>query len=437
MIKQCVIIAGGLGTRLSGINESLPKALTKINDEPIIENQIKKLKNQGIKDIVLLLGHHANQIIDHIGDGSNYGVSVNYVIEKKRLGTGGALYNAINILQDEFLIIYGDIFFDISIENFYEFHKNKETSTSISLLVHPNDHPFDSDLVKINDKSQVTEILPYPHEESLDYKNLVNAAAYIFKKESILNFKSDSEKFDIAKDLLPNLIKDGIRVYAYNTIEYLKDMGTPERLKKVKDDIASGKVFRRSHLNNEKEAIFLDRDGVVNYDTGHINNVDDFILIDGAAEGIKIFNKLGILVIIVTNQPVIARGELTFDGLAKIHMRMERLLGNEGAFIDDLFFCPHHPDSGFPGEIVSLKKPCNCRKPKTGMIDEALDKYNISNEKSWMIGDRESDIKAGKDSGLKTVLIRSDHKIDDLAFEADYSFENLIASAKFIESLEI
>jgi mannose-1-phosphate guanylyltransferase / phosphomannomutase len=437
MIRQCVILAGGLGTRLSAINNGAPKALTKILGEPIIEIQIRKLAEVGINEIVLLLGHKATQIENYLGDGTAYGVSLRYVIEDDPLGTGGALLNALPYLNDEFMVVYGDIFFDFCVSDFYRFHEEKHAE--VSLVIHPNDHPFDSDLVVVDGSCKILKILPSPHSNKIYYSNLVNAAAYIFQKSVFSNYSYNSHDVsDITKDLLPVLIGAGVSVFGYRTIEYLKDMGTPERLGLVAQDIQSGKVFRRSNRNFQKMAILLDRDGVINHDTGHIDNVDDFQLIDGAGEGIRILNQLGVLVIVVTNQPVVARGNLSLEGLQDIHNKMETLLGNQGAFIDDLFFCPHHPDSGFEGEVSALKRNCNCRKPNTGMIDAALKKYMIDPGTSWLVGDRLTDVEAGVRVGLKTILVGagSIKKIKDSLYTPDFSLTDLFTSAEFIRDLE-
>ena len=427
MIEQCVILAGGLGARLATTDSVSPKALTKILGEPILENQIKKLSKLGVKEVVLLLGHKASQIQNYFGDGVHYGVSLRYVIEEEQLGTGGAILNALPILNDEFMVLYGDIFFDFSVDDFYRFHKKNDAL--VSLVIHPNDHPFDSDLVVVDASSRVLEILPSPHSEDLYYNNLVNAAAYIFNRSVFSGLFT--KRPDLTKDILPVLIGAGVDVFGYRTTEYLKDMGTPDRLKKVTQDILSQKVLRRSKDSSQKIAVFLDRDGVINHDIGHINKLKDFQLIDGAAEGIKVLNQLGVLVVVVTNQPVLARGDLSFKGLEEIHKKMETLLGNQGAFIDDLFFCPHHPDPGFEGEVPALKQVCDCRKPKTGMIDAALQKYNINESISWLIGDRLSDIEAGTRSGVKTILVGS-RSLKDQSVKPLFRCNDLISSAEFI-----
>ena len=181
-------------------------------------------------------------------------------------------------------------------------------------------------------------------------------------------------------------------------------MGTPDRYYSVCADYREGRVTGKN-LKNKQKAIFLDRDGTINKYVGFLRNIDDFELIDGVAEAIRKINESGYLAIVVTNQPVIARGEVSFNELEEIHNKMETLLGKEGAYLDAIYYCPHHPHKGYEGERPELKIDCDCRKPKPGMLLKAAEDFNIDLSKSWMIGDGQNDIEAGINAGCKTVLI--------------------------------
>ena len=196
-------------------------------------------------------------------------------------------------------------------------------------------------------------------------------------------------------------------MYAYDSSEYVKDMGTPERYEQVCRDYLSGKVERKN-LRNPQKAIFLDRDGTVNHYVGFLRKIEDLELNEGAAEAIRRINDSDYLAIIVTNQPVIARGEVTFEQLRQIHNKLETLLGKEGAYIDGLYFCPHHPDSGYEGEVKELKIECDCRKPKPGMLLKAAEDFHIDLSQSYMIGDSDSDMGAGSAAGCKCIKIDRD-----------------------------
>ena len=213
------------------------------------------------------------------------------------------------------------------------------------------------------------------------------------------------------------------QVFSYNSPEYVKDMGTPDRLQVVEKDFLTGRI-KAKNLRNKQRAIFLDRDGTINIYKGFLRNINDFELIQGIGDAIQRINEQGYLAIVVTNQPVIARGELSKEELEEIHNRMETELGREGAYLDGIYVCPHHPDKGYEGEVVGLKIDCACRKPKPGMLLCAEKDFNINLEESWMVGDRESDIKAGRAAGCRTALVGGE----------DYGQDVTVASvADFVE----
>ena len=177
-------------------------------------------------------------------------------------------------------------------------------------------------------------------------------------------------------------------------------MGTPERFHQVESDFKSS-IVEAKNLHHKQKAIFLDRDGTINKYVGFLRNIDDFELIDGAAEAIKKINESGYLAIVVTNQPVIARGEVSWDELNEIHRKMQTLLGRDGAYLDGIYICPHHPDKGFAGERPEYKIACDCRKPKPGLLLRAAKDFNIDLSQSYMIGDDARDVEAGQNAGVR------------------------------------
>jgi D-glycero-D-manno-heptose 1,7-bisphosphate phosphatase len=227
-------------------------------------------------------------------------------------------------------------------------------------------------------------------------------------------------KVDLDRQILKPLCGTG-KMFCYDSPEYVKDMGTPDRYEAVSRDFAAGRV-RARNLQQKQKAIFLDRDGTINKYVGFLRNIDDFELLPGVAEAIKRINAFGYLAIVVTNQPVIARGEVTVPQLQEIHNKMETLLGAEGAYLDAIYYCPHHPHKGYEGEIPELKIDCDCRKPKPGMLLKAAEVFNIDLSNSWMVGDGENDIKAGKAAGCKTALIGSEDFGQDVAVSSLLEF---------------
>lgn len=406
-------MAGGKGTRIASVNSLVPKPMIPILSKPILEYQIESLRNQGYKDITFVVGHLGNVIEEYFGDGSTvsaatgkpFGVQIKYIVEDQPLGTAGALFLLKDELKDDFLLLNGDIIFDIDINRFYKFHKKH--GGVATLFTHPNSHPYDSGIIVADNNCQVQNWL-HKEEKRIWYRNRVNAGIHMFSPKIFedvtgLELFRELKKTDLDRDVLKPLIPTG-QLYAYDSPEYVKDMGTPDRFLSVIEDIKTKKV-KEKNLSNKQKAVFLDRDGTINKYVGFLKNINKFELISGAAEAIKKINRSGYLAIVVTNQPVIARGEVSLEGLQEIHNKMETLLGEHGAYLDAIYYCPHHPHKGYEGERPEFKINCDCRKPKAGMFIEAAEKYNIDLSQSWMIGDSKSDMDAGQRAGCNVAFI--------------------------------
>ena len=400
---KTVIMAGGKGTRISSLASDIPKPMIRIGEKPVLQLEIESLRDQGFDDFIITISHLGHVITDYFGDGSKFGVHIEYYDEKEPLGNAGALFRIKDRLTDDFLLINGDILFDVDIGRFETYHRIKKGL--VTLLTHPNSHPYDSGLIMTDKENQVIRWLSKEDDRPEFYQNRVNAGIHILSPK-VLEQRIDKEKIDLDRDILKPLCDKGV-MYAYDSSEYVKDMGTPERYEQVCRDYLSGKVERKN-LRNPQKAIFLDRDGTVNHYVGFLRKIEDLELNEGAAEAIRRINDSDYLAIIVTNQPVIARGEVTFEQLRQIHNKLETLLGKEGAYIDGLYFCPHHPDSGYEGEVKELKIECDCRKPKPGMLLKAAEDFHIDLSQSYMIGDSDSDMGAGSAAGCKCIKIDRD-----------------------------
>lgn len=421
-----IILAGGKGTRLSSVSGDLPKPMVTIAGVPMIEHQLRLCLNNGFKNILISVGYKKDKIINYFGNGSSFSVNIEYIVEDLALGTGGALQKSLNWnMQSDFLILYGDIYYDMDLRKFYLHHLNHKEK-SITALVHPNDHPFDSDIVEMDDQGYIKGIKPYPHSENLSYPNLVNAALYVVNKNFLKSNLMAEKKFDIAKDMIPNLLDKSIKLRGYQSSEYSKDAGTPERLRKIELDISNG-VPRRLSDFGKRPAVFLDRDGTLNREVGYISSPEKLTLLDGVGEAIKKLNNAGILAVLITNQPVVARGEVDEIGLKKIHNKLELELSNYGAYLDRIYYCPHHPDKGFAGERIDLKYICDCRKPQTGMIERACSDLGISKDQAWFIGDTTIDVEAARRAAIASILVRTGFSGKD----AKYS----IAGAVIVDNL--
>jgi histidinol-phosphate phosphatase family protein len=405
------ILAGGMGTRLRERSGDLPKPMVPVLGKPLLHHQIELCRKYGFRDIVLLVQYRHEKISEYFGDGSAFGVTLSYAIEDQPRGTAGALRDALPMLGERFLVLYGDTFMDVNLRNLWDVHA--ASGCVGTLFLHPNDHPHDSDLVVIDKKGSIRTILAYPHPMGIEARNLVNAALYVLDRAGLEDVTPTEGKADIAKHMFPRMLNLGRPLYGYVSSEYIKDMGTPERLDKVEHDFVAGLPERLSR-RQLRSAVFLDRDGTINREVHHLNSPDQLELLPGAADAIRRLNRNGILAVVITNQPVVARGALSLQDLGHIHARLDSMLGEGGAFLDGIYFCPHHPDKGFPGEVVELKLTCNCRKPEPGLIDQACRDLDIGRQDSWMIGDSTSDIEAGRRAGIRTVLLLTGHAgVDD------------------------
>jgi histidinol-phosphate phosphatase family protein len=415
---KVVIMAGGKGTRIASVNSEVPKPMIEIGGKPILQWQIENLKACGLTDIILVVGYMGEVIQGYFKDGTSFGVHISYFVESTPLGTAGALFK-MSQLTDDFLLMCGDVILDVDFNRFIAFHhKNKAWA---SLMTHPNGHPYDSSLLvtKVLSPQELGGLPVDTHcvvqwmnkeDERSYYKNRVNAGIEIISpallQETMRNYvprhPENPDKIDLDRDVLKPNIQSG-RIYAYDTPEYIKDMGTPDRYYEVESDILSGKVKARN-LTNKQKAIFLDRDGTINQYVGFLTKPEQFELIPEVSAAIKLINKSSYLAIVVTNQPVIARGDCTWEGLQMIHDKMETELGKAGAFLDGIYVCPHHPDKGFEGERPEYKVACDCRKPSPGLILRAAQDFNIDLSQSIMIGDSDNDIEAGRQAGLRDCI---------------------------------
>lgn len=439
---KTVIMAGGRGTRISELFPDIPKPLIPIDGVPVLEREIVSLRDQGFKDIILTVSYKADQIKNYFGDGSKWSTNISYYVEDVPLGNAGALVKmrANGKLDGDFLLLNADAIFDIDFNRFVSFHKSK--GGLVTLFTHPNSHPYDSGLIIADKDGMVKQWLTKEDERPKWYKNRVNAGLHVINAK-VLDHVKDAKgneinpdligvvnsatgnylKIDLDRNILKPLCNSG-QVFCYDSPEYVKDMGTPERFRAVEHDFAAG-IVQAKNLKNKQKAIFLDRDGTINRYVGFLRNIDDFELLPGVSKAIKKINNSGYLAIVITNQPVIARGEVTFEQLDEIHNKMETLFGYEGAYLDAIYFCPHHPDKGFPGEIPELKINCNCRKPKPGMLLKAAEDYNIDLNQSWMVGDGKNDILAGKNAGCRTAYL-SDSNTDKNEYGQDLTVSSLL-----------
>ena len=403
---KIAILIGGKGSRVKKISRTTPKAFLKIGKHSIIDHQLKQLKKLNKKIFIISnnkISKFNNQLkkkYQHIG--------LKILEESTPLGTGGCLKPLQDYVSDSCLIIMGDLIFNIDFKKFYSFHKKNKSD--ITLLAHPNDHPYDSDLLEINEKNQLIKFHNKPHKKN-DIGNLSSSGIFLINKK-ILKFIKPNKFQDLSKDILPKLLKKKIKIYAYNTREYVKDAGTPKRINLVKKHMKT-KKFINGNINRKLPAIFLDRDGVINkeYLNKHYQNPKQ--INEGAISAVKKINENRFLSVMVTNQSAIAKGIVTLDKVKSDHKRLEYQFGLKGAYFDRIYFCPYHPDKGFKGEVKKFKKKSSWRKPDNGMFLQAIKDLNIDIKNSYMIGNSSADYYAAKKTGIKCLIIGTKFKIKE------------------------
>ena len=432
-MKQLLILAGGKGTRLKDRLGDLPKPMIPIDGKPLLEHQIELARAHGFTDVLLFVHHRADLIQQHLGDGRRWGLRLRYLIELEPLGTAGAVLAGLGELADRFAVMYGDTMINVDLTRFWNAHE--QSGAAATLFLHPNNHPLDSDLVEVDATDRVTAFHNRPHPADRFFQNLVNAGLYVIEKSALVPWADNRQPLDFGKDLFPAMLTRGARLLGYNSPEFIKDIGTPERYDWACAQYAAG-IIQRSTLAVPQRAVFLDRDGtLIREVSAHgLRHIDELELLPGVTEAVHELNHAGLPAVLVTNQPVIAKGFCTEADLRQIHNKLETLLGREHAFLDRIYYCPHHPEKGFPGERVDLKIDCECRKPKPGLIRQAQHDMNIDLAQSWLIGDTTTDVQTARAAGLKSILVRTGHGGADGKFnvQPDHTFDTLLEAVRFI-----
>ncbi|MEO8113513.1 MAG: HAD-IIIA family hydrolase [Phenylobacterium sp.] len=429
-VPHLVILAGGQGTRLAGVMGDVPKVLAPVGGKPVLQHQLELAAAAGVEQVTIFAGHLAPHIERFVGDGARFGLGVRVLVEAQPLGSAGALVAALDQLPEQFLVLYGDVMAAVDLAAIARRHLDQHAS--LTALAHPNDHPHDSDLLETDVDGWVTAIHPYPHPAGRDFANLVNAALYVIRRDALRPFMGRG-KLDFTKDVIAPLVTGGGRVLVHRSVDYIKDMGTPARLERVEADWQAGRISL-ADAARRRPAVFLDRDGTLNVERGFLRTAEGLELIPGAGMALRSLRQAGFRLVVITNQPVIARGEASEAEVAAIHRRLEWELGKEGAYLDGIYLCPHHPDGGFAGERPELKIACDCRKPGTALFERACRELFIDPEGSWMVGDQTRDLELARRAGLRSILVRTGAGGGDGQYPAapDFTADDIAAAAALI-----
>lgn len=430
MGRTAVIIAGGQGTRIRSVSgDAIPKALVPVAGRPIVFHQFDLLRRYKFDQIVIMAGHLADVLIEGVKpEAGRLGLGVEFVIEHAPLGTAGNFLRAADLIaDDEFLVLYGDTAVEMDLDRLMSSHHGAD----VTIVAHPNDHPHESDLLVTDDAGRITGILLRKQRAPGNYGNLVPAAVYVCSK-SVFGHILPDRKQDFIKDVFPRMLKGGARLLAYNTPEYLRDMGSVERYAMVEKHILSG-LTASMNFSCRRPAIFLDRDGVLNPDPGGMGVIhrDQMELLPGAAEAVRLINEAGCLAVLVTNQPQLAKGFVSRDEFDMILAKLETLLGFGGAKLDRIYYCPHHPEQGHAGEVVALKVECECRKPAPGLVLRAARDLPIDLERSSMIGDSHRDAGLAKNCGIPFYGVRTGAGCRECVPAPDILFDSVLEAVQY------
>ena len=372
MIKNALILAGGFGTRLKEITKKTPKPLIDINGKPFIEYIINNLTNANIKKIYILTYYKSDKFFHKYHNKKISNSKIICIKEKKPLGTGGSIYNALKYISNNSIICNGDSFLDI---DFSKLNKIQLKKKYIFIpLVHNTNYKSNKKLSNLNIKNKIINF-------SCKKNDLMNAGVYIVNRKIINYLKKGKNSFE--ENSIPKLIIENRCIgKVYN--KYFIDIGIKKNLN----------LFR-NHTKNK--AVFFDRDGVLNEDKGYVYKINSFKWTSGAKRAISYLKKLNFKIIVITNQSGIGRGYYKTKDMYYLHDFMQKELKKIDASIDKFYFCPHHPRYG-KGNYL---RKCKCRKPNNELFLKAIKEYNVDVKKSFMIGDQITDKKASKKSKIK------------------------------------
>jgi D,D-heptose 1,7-bisphosphate phosphatase len=389
---QAIILAGGFGTRLQKTVKNIPKPMAPIENKPFLFYLLSYLKSQCFTDIVISVHYLKEQIEQYLGN-NFLGLNIKYAIEEEPLGTGGAILNSLKYIDQNkpLVILNGDTFLEINYQKLVKFYNDNSSDFTIALREIEDSSRYGS--VEIDNSNLITNFAEKNIQKNSRY---INGGVYILNSQIFSNYNL-AKKFSFEQDFLCKYRKS-IRPYGFVSKDYFIDIGVPKDYQKAQSEIPK---------RAKNKALFLDRDGVVNIDHGHVGKIEDFDFMEGIFELCQKAQNAGYLIIIVTNQAGIAKGYYTEEQFVTLNNWMKNEFKKKGIYITKTYYCPYHIDA----KIAKYKKNSEDRKPNPGMILKAIKEFNIDPRKSILIGDKDSDIEAGEKSDLKETILFSDKSL--------------------------
>lgn len=367
---QAVILCGGMGTRLKSVVSDVPKPMAPIGNLPFLHYIVEHLKKNNFDKFLFLTGYKS-EVIETYFDGCEFSV------ETVPLGTGGALFNAFDKLEEEFYLLNGDTFFDIDYKIFQDYVSNNSVSSAIAVFPTSNIQRYG--LVDIDIDFTVKSMVEKTNLDSSIADGYINSGIYYFKKDSLSKYYKNWNKnfVSIEKEIFPQLIEDK-SLKAMPMGGLFIDIGIPEDYQKAQTLIPE----RLQYL--QKPALFIDRDGTMIRDGGYTfgSNLE---FIQDTLEFVKNYKEKGYYIFVVTNQAGVAKGKFTLSDVTLTNETVKECYYSKGLEIDDFIYCPFHID----GVVSEFTKKSVFRKPEAGMVLELGNKYKIDYSRSIFYGDNE------------------------------------------------
>ncbi len=385
-MRECIILSGGLGTRLQHLLPDTPKALAPIRDTPFLTYIIQYLIDQKVNRFIFSLGHLHEKIEEFIHTQFPHLDSV-FIIEQEALGTGGAIAKACEAVQsDNYFVINADTYYPIDFDALENFHVQSNSPFTIALK--PFIRPDRYGTVQFQIDGRITQFL---EKKQTDF-GFINGGIYCVSK-NLFTALNGPKVFSLEKEVFEQRIQD-IPIYAQVHDEFFIDIGIPEDYYKAQNLLSD-----LERIPKPKKSLILDRDGVINVKLdGYVTKVEEFKFIPGFLESIKKIAEKFDYLFIVTNQQGIGKGIMSETDLETLHQFMQAELLKHDIQMDKIYYCPH----------LEMEY-CNCRKPQPGMLDNIkLDFPDMSFQHAVLIGDMSSDMKLAKSRNIFSILLSND-----------------------------